>query len=276
MKDEEEKGSGKDSWLSTHDMIQDELLKMKQELIQEKNEEKKEEDIKEANPMVDDIATDQKTESVTESTVPERTQGAPTGAGEMNIKQLLGAEEEKESRKIKERNNERKEHPPRLEKGTIPTSPNLSSKIANVLQLENNLKRRKFDLERKKKKDMPKPPRPAIDPEEEESITQVGKEEKGEEITDQEETRIDTSNSIGPAKNIPDPAKEEGNREVDQAKRTQTRRIVHRRVIKKGDGKEKPHPSHGKVDDEGKEGQEKKKHNKESSFDKLKKLLKRD
>jgi hypothetical protein len=81
--------------------------------------------------------------------------------------------------------------PPRLEEGTIPTSPELTSKIANVLQLENKLKRRKFELEKRSAmKEIPPPPKK---PE--------GSEKKT--VIDWEDEKVDEASEIVPDK-LPD------------------------------------------------------------------------
>lgn len=75
---------------------------------------------------------------------------------DMTIKQMLGGEDKE---KVKDTKNRSPKEPPRLEEGTIPSSPELTSKIANVLQLENKLKRRKFEIEKRSSdREVPPPP----------------------------------------------------------------------------------------------------------------------
>jgi hypothetical protein len=140
----------------------------------------------------------------------------------MTIKQLLGSEQTASKGKEKERPREfdkEKREPKKLDEGVIPASPELSSKIANVLQLENDLKRRKFELEKRAgARTIPPPPvRPGSDAEkvkEEESDKvdrgRMGKlPEKGEkEPSDIERGSIETG-------------KEENSPEADEARITE-------------------------------------------------------
>lgn len=182
MADEEQRqGTGKKSWLSEHDTIQNELLKMKKELLQEKGP--KVEDPK-VDAVVNDSFTDEKKEADTPSAEPPTKQTdpetIPSPQGEMTIKQMLGVQDEDQ----KEPENEKTmvepapaSKPKKLEEGKIPASPMLSSKIANVLQLENNLKRRKFELEKKQRQSsIPPPPRPPAESEMARSSTASPKE----------------------------------------------------------------------------------------------------
>ena len=168
--DNDESRSGKDSWLSQHDSIQNELLRMKEELIKEKHFSDKPEPFTEPPS---DIRDDPETVSVP-SSVPEtgpssqHVQPMPISSDEMNIKQLLGVDEDDEEKpapkkKLSDSPSQQKRAPSRLEEGKIPVSPDLTGKIANILMLEDNLKRRKFEFEKKQRQiklaSPPKPPK---------------------------------------------------------------------------------------------------------------------
>jgi hypothetical protein len=150
--DDKKKDGGQKDWLKEHDSIQVDLLKMKDELVTEVDDgkEAKERTVKSQRP-----------EKREERSPPP---GSPPETNkiqyqsEMSIKQMLG--EKRESEKVEKPNGQSTGEPPRLEEGTIPKSPELTSKIANVLQLENKLKRRKFELEkRSSNREVPPPPK---------------------------------------------------------------------------------------------------------------------
>lgn len=144
-----EKRNDQKNWLREHNSIQDDLFKMKDELIsgkkQTKEERKGETPYKREDLPDPEISKKPQKEAVT-----------VRGNGELTIKQILG--EKTESRKTDDEG-ARSHDPPRITEGQIPTSPDLSNKIANVLLLEDKLKRRKFELERRSEgKKVPPPP----------------------------------------------------------------------------------------------------------------------
>ncbi|MEA3560114.1 MAG: hypothetical protein U9R75_12750 [Candidatus Thermoplasmatota archaeon] len=161
---DEEGGSEKDSWLSQHDSIQDELLKMKEELVREKYISDEPEPVKE---LSSGITKDTEIASIpSQEVVPEAEPVQTFPQGEMSIKQLLGPDKEDGVRPAPEQgfpdtSSSQKKDPPRLEKGKIPVSADLMGKIANVLMLEDDLKRRKFEREKKQRQiNLPPPPEP--------------------------------------------------------------------------------------------------------------------
>jgi len=147
---------GKRSWLEEHDSIQSDLLRMKDEILLE-------EGVK-GHDRRDMVPIPEKKEMKPPTSVrkdPEHGINGPLKKDqELTIRQLLGSEQKprKDTNKDKRETLEKKE-PARLDEGVIPASPDLSSKIANVLQLENDLKRRRFELEKRAgKKSIPPPP----------------------------------------------------------------------------------------------------------------------
>ncbi len=180
IEENEKKPGGQKNWLKEHDSIQVDLLKMKDDLIREDETIPEFEGINDApeQPIYEEVL---------------KTDPKPTPPKErihpgMTIKQMLGMKKEQKPPAVKEK---RDTTPPRLEEGTIPTSPELTSKIANVLQLENKLKRRKFELEKRSAmKDIPPPPKK---PE--------GSEKKT--VIDWEDEKVDEASEIGSDK-LPD------------------------------------------------------------------------
>ncbi|MGA1872836.1 MAG: hypothetical protein ACMUHY_04130 [Thermoplasmatota archaeon] len=154
---EEEKDKGQKSWLKEHESLQVELLKMKDELMSELDSgPKKGQQRRPAHPP----------EEPPSGTISQKSaQDEQTKARrdtELTIKQMLGGTDQAQP---KEGKKETTREPPRLQEGTIPTSPDLTSKIASVLQLEDKLKRRKFELEKRSRgKEIPPPPtRPVLE-----------------------------------------------------------------------------------------------------------------
>lgn len=150
------------NWLKEHNSIQIDLFKMKDEFLSEKEPaiqtgDKGEERIpsgKEDPPTSERPARSPK-EAITER-----------NCGELTIKQLLGEKTEGKTTTIEKKQSL---DPPRMAGGQIPASPDLSGKIANVLLLEDRLKRRKFELEmRAEGKKAPPPPTNPIQKEREE------------------------------------------------------------------------------------------------------------
>ncbi|MGA1792892.1 MAG: hypothetical protein ACMUHM_02985 [Thermoplasmatota archaeon] len=148
----EDKEKGQKQWLKEHETIQVDLLKMKDELLSEL-------DGQGPGPAPGSKPVQRK-EGGPPPNVPERppprepAQTKPPQ--EMTIKQMLGGIEQAPKKEMKDRGSK---EPQKLEEGKIPTSPDLTSKIANVLQLEDKLKRRKFELEKRARgKDVPPPP----------------------------------------------------------------------------------------------------------------------
>jgi hypothetical protein len=140
----------KHSWLDEHDSIQSELLKMKSDLIKEEEDKEIDKRFQERISKEEEKPQDRKIEH--EPPLPEpKTPSRPPDTGP-TIKQMLSGPDADTKIKGEGKNIRRKE-------GTIPTAPDLTSKIANVIQLENNLKRRKFELEKRaKKREIPPPP----------------------------------------------------------------------------------------------------------------------
>jgi len=149
MNDEVE-GKEKDQkrWLKEHDTIQVDLLKMKDELMEE------------LNGMGTGPSPPRRPETPSTPRAPERApvQGSspPRAPQELTIKQMLGGNDQSPRKEAKD---SVPKEPPKLPEGKIPTAPDLTSKIASVLQLEDKLKRRKFELEkRSRENDVPPPP----------------------------------------------------------------------------------------------------------------------
>ncbi len=142
MTDEDQK-KARMNWLDEHDSIQLELLKMKEDIVKEPDTISKDsEDQKEKsaekdthlfrNDIPDQIEEDAKGSQAETSPIPEPTY-------------------RQEALKPKNGDDGSQGEPPKLPKGKIPASPDLTRKIANVIQLENKLKRRKYELEKKER-----------------------------------------------------------------------------------------------------------------------------
>lgn len=168
----EEQGKKKDgqkNWLKEHDSIQVDLLKMKDELIQE------DDSIPEFE-RVDETPEPSILEDVIGTTPEPEREERKLHPG-MTIKQMLGGNE----KIVPQRKSITSDNPARLEEGTIPSSPDLNSKIANVLQLEHKLKRRKFELEkRSSNRNVPPPPQK---PQEVEKKTVIEWEDEKKDVT---------------------------------------------------------------------------------------------
>lgn len=164
---EEKNGSkGNGNWLEEHDSIQMELLKMKNELMGYGKEEKR----------IPKTATDEDHDSSDESSLKGILAKSSPGkemedndgsrlAPPPSVERALDERKKKEiESKSTEEDDEENDQAARLPSGKIPTSPDLTSKIAKVMQLENKLKRRKFELEKEGQKS--KPPKPPVKKEE--------------------------------------------------------------------------------------------------------------
>lgn len=147
--DEEVQGE-EGSWKSEHDAIQLQLKQMKEQFLKDTEVLVKPETGPEPEPA------------------PEPKPSEPARAsGEMSIKEMFKSGIYKTDDDIDEGeplppartpSKERKE-PPRLEEGKIPVARDLTEKIANVIQLEDKLKRRKYELEKKQaRSSFPPPP----------------------------------------------------------------------------------------------------------------------
>ncbi len=135
-------------WLDQHDSIQLDLLKMKEDIVRESP-------VSKPNQNSDN----QQNHRTNERSFKDTADGVPKKRPD---NEFINSNEikprEKETRKIpngspfgmEDESEERKEAP-KLPAGKIPTSPDLTMKIANVIQLENKLKRRKYELEKKEK-----------------------------------------------------------------------------------------------------------------------------
>lgn len=150
MSDNEvERGRAKQDWFLEHGSIQAELMKLKKEALRPKAEEIKKKD-DQAN------ALPQTTPSVVEGP---SGQGPKESSGPEPAEMIDGTrpvENVPEPPKVERVDDVVKEvtgegsdgKAPRLPTGKIPTAPNLTQKIASVIQLENKLKRRKYEMER--------------------------------------------------------------------------------------------------------------------------------
>ncbi len=150
MSDNEgERGRAKQDWFLEHGSIQAELMKLKKEALRSKAEETGKKKVSNGDPSRE----------------------APSGEGTENGPgQRGGPGQEPSELKDECQPIDRAQSPPhvdrvddvvnevegggsegrapRLPTGKIPTAPNLSQKIASVIQLENKLKRRKYEMER--------------------------------------------------------------------------------------------------------------------------------
>ncbi len=150
MSDNEiERGRAKQDWFLEHGSIQAELMKLKKEALRPKAEEiKKKDDQANALPQT----TPPVAEGPTGQVPKENTGTGPSGT----IEGTRYAEKIPEPPKVERVDDVVKEvagegsegKAPRLPTGKIPTAPNLTQKIASVIQLENKLKRRKYEMER--------------------------------------------------------------------------------------------------------------------------------
>lgn len=145
---EEKDKKAKMDWLDQHDSIQLDLLKMKEDIVREtpastlKNKDDHTENDRTTERSFKDLVDD----------VPKKGSDYVFN-NSMDFKKI-----EKEKRTtpsgipigMEGEDGERKEAP-KLPAGKIPTSPDLTMKIANVIQLENKLKRRKYELEKKER-----------------------------------------------------------------------------------------------------------------------------
>ncbi|MFW3146785.1 MAG: hypothetical protein ACMUIE_08245 [Thermoplasmatota archaeon] len=154
---EEEEQKGGESWKNEHDAIQIQLKEMKEQFLKDTEFLTKPKPEPEPKPQKEPEPEQKPSEKSKHSS-------------EMSIKEMFRSglykaeneiEEEESLPPARATQRERKE-PPRLEEGKIPVAPNLTEKIANVIQLEDKLKRRKYELE--KKQAQSKVPPPPISP----------------------------------------------------------------------------------------------------------------
>lgn len=127
------------NWLDEHDSIQLELLKMKENIVKEPDTISKDSEDqkiksaeKDSQPVGKDTPDVEKRSSAEKSPMPEPT-------FRQNVPEPKNGDDGSRG------------EPPKLPKGKIPASPDLTRKIANVIQLENKLKRRKYELEKKER-----------------------------------------------------------------------------------------------------------------------------
>ncbi len=145
---EEKDKKAKMDWLDQHDSIQLDLLKMKEDIVRETPGST-------PNDKKEHTENDRTTEKSFKDLVNDVPQKGSDNVhnNSMDLKQI-----EKEKRTttsgitfgMEGEGGERKEAP-KLPAGKIPTSPDLTMKIANVIQLESKLKRRKYELEKKER-----------------------------------------------------------------------------------------------------------------------------
>jgi hypothetical protein len=135
------------NWLDEHDSIQLELLKMKEDIVKDP-----EINSKESKPHKEKEAEDssRKDTHTLRKDVPDRMEEVEkiTPAETSSSTEPLFRQEALTQRRS---DDIPKEEPAKLPKGKIPASPDLTRKIANVIQLENKLKRRKYELEKKER-----------------------------------------------------------------------------------------------------------------------------
>jgi len=150
MSDNEgERGRAKQDWFLEHGSIQAELMKLKKEALRSKAEEIGKKEVSNGDPS-------------SEAPSGEGTDNGPVqrgGPGQDPSEQKDGchpidrAQSPPHVDRVDDVVNEvegdgSEGRAPRLPSGKIPTAPNLSQKIASVIQLENKLKRRKYEMER--------------------------------------------------------------------------------------------------------------------------------
>jgi hypothetical protein len=145
--DDEEVQKKDGNWLDEHDSIQLELLKMKEDMMKTSKEPKKKkeeelEPISEEPPEKDDVEEEPIDTSFIPDSIKDREEKISTLPPEV------------ESALKSSRNGSVKEKDPvKLDPGKIPASPELTNKIAKVIQLENKLKRRKFEMEKREREE---------------------------------------------------------------------------------------------------------------------------
>ncbi len=139
---EEDENMTTDEWLNEHDSIQFELLKIKDEILKDTKEEKIEGPFEEKE-KIDTIQMESESNHLRQIINGSSPPMPPFSRDGPEKKDLT----DRDPPKIKKES--KKDRPaPKLAKGKIPTSPDLNNKIANVLQLENKLKRRKYEMEK--------------------------------------------------------------------------------------------------------------------------------
>jgi|GEM_PF-5098190 len=137
---EDDEKKAKNSWIYEHEDIQMELLRMKEQLL------------KEGVSLSED---DGKDLHISKEGAPS---SSPAETGSLIRDEGPPEVKKKTEREIPEEWTDAREEKgaeiaaPKMDQGKIPASPDLSSKIANVLALENKLKRRKFELEKREKR----------------------------------------------------------------------------------------------------------------------------
>jgi hypothetical protein len=151
----EEKDGKKSShdWLKEHDFIQSELLKMKDELLKDSrkiNEGSGERKNQDNEDSVEIWETEERSAPIPLGPVPESLDNEKKSEDEEDKDEEAISSDSpsgpSDSRQPKEE--DERDGPSRLPEGRIPAAPDLTNKIANVLQLENKLKRRKFEIEK--------------------------------------------------------------------------------------------------------------------------------
>lgn len=168
MNDEKDELTDK-NWLKEHDSIQLDLLKMKEEMLGEISDEK-DADVLEGphgamEPAGEEITKKNPDEPPRNGIPEEALPPLPKGPGLPDRVSKDADDEKMSSGENKEE--EGGKAPVRLPEGKIPASNDLTMKIANVLQIEHKLKRRKFEIEKStrksKGKERPSPVKPEVD-----------------------------------------------------------------------------------------------------------------
>lgn len=143
MVSEEENGKENGSWLEEHDTIQMELLKMKDDLLKES---------KDPEPIVTDKTEEAKMNKKMASLIPGMEEPEPVIEEPIKEKPSIPFPPIMEKQEQKVTNDEDRNSKNDPTPGKIPTSPHLTNKIAKVMQLENKLKRRKFEMEKEEQR----------------------------------------------------------------------------------------------------------------------------
>ncbi|MCU0798898.1 MAG: hypothetical protein MUC62_04425 [Candidatus Thermoplasmatota archaeon] len=153
MSDNEvERGRAKQDWFLEHGSIQAELMKLKKEAMRPKADDpaKKDTSVGPASseaPHVNDM-----TDGPGERSGPGPQRPEPKDDRQPIDRAPDPPRVDRVDDVVKEVEcGDRGDKAPKLPAGKIPTAPNLSQKIASVIQLENKLKRRKYEMERNSK-----------------------------------------------------------------------------------------------------------------------------